>query len=191
MKRIGFLLVSLLCCIASIAQTSTGHLTFKGIPIDGTLKEFVSKLEKTGLSYFGEYNGSAILEGEFAGCKECQIWVNTIEGSDVVRSVAVCFPATDEWSMLESNYRMIKNVLTKKYGAPCECTEEFQGYGYPRDNSDKLLRLKMDKCTYKTIYYNSNGVITLSLAHTILRTFVVLFYVNNDTTIGERLMEDL
>lgn len=191
MKRIGFLFVSMVCCIASIAQTSTGHLTFKGIPIEGTLNEFVSKLEKAGLSYFGEYNGSALLEGEFAGYKGCQIFVNTLGSYDAVCGVGVFFPEMEEWSMLEKNYKTIKNLLTVKYGAPSECTEEFQGYGYPRDNSDKLLRLRMDKCTYETVFENSNGVIKLSLGHTNLSTFVMLFYVNNDTTIGDRMMEDL
>ena len=43
-------IILLLCCaiISSItfAQTETEHLTFKGIPIDGSLDSFVQKLVK-------------------------------------------------------------------------------------------------------------------------------------------------
>jgi len=46
----------------SFAQTSE-HLTFKGIPINGTLEEFVSKSTAfVILSYFDEINGNIIRE---------------------------------------------------------------------------------------------------------------------------------
>lgn len=48
-------IILLLCCaiISSItfAQTETEHLTFKGIPIDGSLDSFVQKLKTQNLTY--------------------------------------------------------------------------------------------------------------------------------------------
>lgn len=193
MKRIGFLFVSMMCCIVSFAQALTGHLTFKGIPIDGTLKEFVSKLKVAGLSYVDESGGSALLEGEFAGYKGCQIYVRSFEDYDVVCGVGVFFPEMEDWSMLEKDYRTIKNLLTVKYGAPSECTEEFQGNGTPIDDSDRLFRLKMDKCTYEAVFDTMYGIIKLSLGHVNFRTRVILHYMDINAFFmeRERLMEDL
>lgn len=50
-------IILLLCCaiISSItfAQTESEHLTFKGIPIDGSLDSFVQKLKTQNLTYIG------------------------------------------------------------------------------------------------------------------------------------------
>lgn len=51
-------IILLLCCaiISSItfAQTESEHLTFKGIPIDGSLNSFVRKLKTQNLIYIGK-----------------------------------------------------------------------------------------------------------------------------------------
>ena len=45
MKRNLFLLLFAIATLSTFAQTTSEHLTFKGVPIDGTLTEFVSKLK--------------------------------------------------------------------------------------------------------------------------------------------------
>lgn len=49
-------LIFVLTTLVSLAQAqvnkeSSAHLTFKGVPIDGTLREFTLKMEKQGLSH--------------------------------------------------------------------------------------------------------------------------------------------
>lgn len=74
------------------ASIGTDHLTFKGVPIDGTLKEYIAAMKKAGFNYKGTTNdGSAILTGDFAGYKNCSIEVSTLNNCDVVNRITVIF----------------------------------------------------------------------------------------------------
>ncbi len=193
MNRIIFLVTLLLCHIASIAQNSNEHLKFKGVPIDGTLREYVSKMESAGFSYIDTHDdGTAILQGDFAGFKGCLISVSTMTNSDIVNTISVIFPKKDDWYSLEENYLHLKKMLTEKYGDPAECVEEFQDYA--TDNLQKLQCLKLDKCIYVTIFATPKGDIKLSLGHQRLKScFVKLQYwdrINTDT-INAKAMDDL
>lgn len=184
----------MLCCMASIAQTANEHLTFKGIPIDGSLKEYVSKMESAGLSYIDEQEGTAMMYGDFAGFKGCLIGVSTLRSSDVVNTICVIFPEEKDWSSLEESYQLLKRMLTEKYGKPSNCVEKFQGYRSPRDNSEKLHRLKMDECSYSTIFEIPKGFIQLSLEHQSMSScFVKLQYWDriNTNAITAKAMDDL
>lgn len=194
MNKLISIIAMMLCYIASIAQTTNEHLTFKGVPIDGSLSKFVSKMKSVGFSYIGKQDDTAILKGDFAGFKGCLIGVSTLKNSDVVNTIAVIFPERDDWSSLEESYQHLKEMLTEKYGRPSECIEEFNGYGLPRDNSDKLHQLKMDRCTYVTIYETPKGEIQLSLDHqSVSSCFVRLQYwdrINTDA-VHAKAMDDL
>lgn len=194
MNKLIPIIVMMLCYMASTAQTANEHLTFKGVPIDGSLNEYVSKMKSAGFSYLGTQDGTAILQGDFAGFKGCLIGVSTLKNSDVVNTIGVIFPEKDDWSYLEEIYQHLKNMLTEKYGKPAECVEKFQGYGSPNDNSDKLHRLKMDRCTYATTYATPKGDIRLSLDHqNVSSCFVKLQYwdkINTDA-VKAKAMDDL
>ena len=62
----------------TFAQTSE-HLSFKGVPIDGTLNVYVSKMEKGGFTLIGTEDGVAMLKGDFAAYKGCIIEVATLK----------------------------------------------------------------------------------------------------------------
>lgn len=125
-------IILLLCCaiISSItfAQTESEHLTFKGIPIDGSLDSFVQKLKTQNLTYIGKENGVAIFMGEFAAYKDCTIGIVSLKQKDLVCKAAVTFPSCETWSSLSDNYFTIKDMLSQKYGEPAVCVEEFQSY---------------------------------------------------------------
>lgn len=75
----------------AVIEKST-HLKFKGVPIDGTLKEFVSRMKRKGFKSVGFDNGTAVLEGDFAAYKECAIYVSTLDNKDLVSRITVVFP---------------------------------------------------------------------------------------------------
>ena len=110
-------IILLLCCaiISSItfAQTETEHLTFKGIPIDGSLDSFVQKLKTQNLTYIGKENGVAIFMGEFAAYKDCTIGIVSLKQKDLVCKAAVTFSSCKTWSSLSDNYFTIKGMLSK------------------------------------------------------------------------------
>jgi hypothetical protein len=59
MKNICFILISLCISLSSFAQTDAQHLKFKGVPIDGTLAAYVSKMKAAGFSDLGIKDGTA------------------------------------------------------------------------------------------------------------------------------------
>lgn len=108
-----------------IFAQSSEHLKFKGVPIDGTLSEYVSKMKQAGFQLVGTDDGVALLEGEFAGYRGCMVGVKTLQKKDLVHEIVVFFPSQDKWSGLSYDYERLKTMLTKKYGNPAECVEQF------------------------------------------------------------------
>ena len=83
-KKVLLSLAFVVVALTAFAQTESEHLKFKGVPIDGTLREYVSKMESAGFSYLGEDDGTALLEGEFAGVKGCTVGVSVLKSTNVV-----------------------------------------------------------------------------------------------------------
>ena len=90
-------------------STSTNPLSFKGIPMSGTLSAFGNELVKAGFKSLG--NGS--YTGSFAGYDGCKI---TPVGSNPVQEVRVDFPVISDWNALEKAYDGLQASLTQKYG---------------------------------------------------------------------------
>ena len=89
MKRLIFLLLFVNTILISLAQDKSEHLSFKGVPIDGTLNEYVAKMKAAGFSYLGTQDGTAILQGDFAGFKSCTVGVSTLKAVNVVSTIGV------------------------------------------------------------------------------------------------------
>ena len=198
MKKITISIIVVLSTMISIAQTqintdSSGHLTFKGVPIDGTLDEYVSKMKKSGFIHKDTEDETAILEGDFASYKNCIVGVSTLKQKNLVSKIIVVFPDHDTWSSLSSNYFNLKEMLTEKYGNPSECVEKFQSYT-PSDDGSKMYKVQLDACKYYTTYETEKGTIQLSIKHDgVTRCFVRLVYIDkiNSETIKKEALNDL
>ena len=88
---------------------SSNPLTFKGIPIKGTLSEFGAQLTKAGF----RNAGSGVYTGDFAGYGGCKV---TPSGTNPVSQVRVDFPVITDWDSLEKAYDDLQASLTQKYG---------------------------------------------------------------------------
>lgn len=143
------------------------HLEFMGIPIDGSLKSFASRLEKRGLELRGTEDGVAYLEGEFAGRKGCQFAVISAGVEKEVSRVVLLFPRQRNWAELEGDYSGLKKMLAAKYGEPKECVEKFESETYypsaPVTDEDKWHSLFMGRCKYYAVFENKDGVIILDI----------------------------
>jgi hypothetical protein len=149
---------------AQVNPGSSAHLTFKGVPIDGTLKEYILKMEKSGFTHLGTEDGVAVLEGEFASFKGCSVFVVSLEQKDLVGKVSVVFPEGVNWSSLSHDYFALKEMLTEKYGEPSEVVEKFDR-GEPDDDNSRMHELQMERCKYYTNYETDKGDIQLSIEH--------------------------
>lgn len=159
-----------------VAIDSNTHLKFKGIPIDGTLKEFVSRMKRKGFKSIGGENGTAILKGDFAAYKECTIYVSTLDNKDLVSRISVVFPNQETWEYLYGDYMNLKKLLTEKYGAPSSVIEEFQD-SYIRSDTDKMRSVEMGRCKYESRFITEKGEIVLWIEHeSVMSCFVILAY---------------
>jgi hypothetical protein len=198
MKKIIISVVLVLTAVISFAQVqvnseSSAHLAFKGVPIDGTLHEYILKMEKDGFTHIGIEDGIAMLKGDFASYKDCMVWVATLKQKDLVSTIRVMFPECDTWSYLSSNYFSLKEMLTEKYGDPSDCVEKFDGFE-PSDDNSKMHNVKFDNCKYYTTYETEKGSIQLSIEHDgVLSCFVMLTYFDkiNGDIIRAKAIEEL
>lgn len=197
MKKIFFSLIfvaTVMTCFAQIKSDSSKHLSFKGVPINGTLDEFVIKMKSSGFTHTGTKDGIAILEGDFASYKSCTVAVATLKTKDLVSKISVRFPYCNTWSALSSNYFNLKDLLTEKYRKPSETVEKFQSYTEPKDDNQKMYEVKFDKCRYYTIYETEKGTIQLSIEHDgVTKCFIKLGYFDkiNSETIKKQALDDL
>lgn len=194
MKELIISLLVSLMTLTSFAQTESPHLAFKGVPIDGTLNEYVQKMKQKGFDYLGTENGIAILTGDFAAYKGCTVGVTTLKQKDLVSKISVIFPNCETWDGLVSNYFSLKDMLTEKYGRPADVTEKFQGYSEPRDDNSKMHEVKMDRCIFVTTFETPKSDIQLYIGHnSMMSCYVMLSYFDkiNGDVIRAKAMDDL
>lgn len=192
MKHLVLIILAALS-VATYAQSE--HLTFKGVPIDGTLAEYTKKMQEKGFRYLYSENGLTILQGDFAGYKNCQIGVSTLDNMDLVSTIAVIFTTYDSWGNLYGNYANLKEMLSEKYGKPSMVVEEFQSSYPPRDDQSRMLEVSMDRCKYFSVFEIDLGAIELSInkAEDYMEGMVVLRYQDkiNSTETRAAAMDDL
>lgn len=197
MKTILTTLFCLVVTITSFAQNgseSSEHMTFKGVPIDGTLNEFVLKMKESGFTHVQTENGVSMLKGDFAAYKNCYLGVVTLKQKDLVSRITVMFPECETWSSLYSNYSTLKELLTEKYGEPTEVVEEFDTSFEPKDDNDKMHEVGMNNCMYYTTYETENGKIQLTIQNDgFSSSFVLLTYFDeaNTEVIRKKALDDL
>lgn len=139
------------------------HLSFKGVPINGTLKEYTDAMVKAGFHYELTQDGTALLTGDFAGYKDCTVGVSTLKNLDVVSRIAVLFPNKDTWSAVLANYETLKAMLTEKYGTPSDSQEKFTGYVGDNHNGLIMHALKAGEYVWYTIFTTELGTIELAI----------------------------
>ena len=167
---------------AQIGLSEPEHLTFKGVPIDGSLSEFVVKLKAAGFIPCATEQEIAVLKGDFAGYKNCVVSAQTIKPKDLVDRVKVVFPGTKMWPALFNNYTSLKRMLTKKYGEPTACIEEFYTFYQPELDDMKICAVQFDKSKFLTTFNTQKGEIQLSIGHKGMNCFPVLHYFDKINT---------
>jgi len=192
MKKALVTLVCFLMLGSMMAQSE--HMTFVGVPIDGTLYEYIEAMEKEGFEFVGIEEGIATLKGDFAGYKNCLITVTTLRNCDVVSEIAVLFPEIHHWYDLIPEYEKIKSLLTEKYGQPTKCTEKFLNYKGDNDYQ-KLIEISNKRVRWFTVFSTDLGELELTLTTGQLpaQGHVLLYYRDKENTkkAQKTAMEDL
>lgn len=152
MKRFLF---TIICVIAVLFAYAEGHMTFKGIEIDGDLESFKSKLEKQGFSGVVQ-DGAGLMTGSFTG-EDVMLAFYTTPITKLVHKVVVVYESQSQWSILENKYNSLVKSLKKKYGEPKESLWDVKEYGDPGHE------LRMDRATIVTRFECENGGISTGI----------------------------
>ena len=168
------------------------HLAFKGVPITGSLQHYVESMKSAGFRLISEGKGVARMRGDFAGFKDCQLLVSTIDNHNLVCSIDVFFAEREQWSELHSDYSTLKKMLTQKYGSPASCVEKFQNL-LSNEDYYKIHAVKFDGCKYITTFKTSKGNITLRIDHEDYDCFIRMTYADkiNSALVLDTAMSDL
>lgn len=148
---------------SKLNEGSLTHFTFKDIPINGSLNQFVTRLIKQNFKLIETSDHDALLTGRFAE-KEVNILVQA--SSKTVYSVTVMYPKQTSWKAIKTQYENIKEILTAKYGKAKEIIEKFDDPKYEK-YSLELLALSQDKCDYMAHFITNtgNGMIRLNISN--------------------------
>lgn len=149
----------LLCIIMAMGMQAQKqeHLKFMGIPLDGTISQFQTKLAAKGIKHDVEgsklVTGSCrIFEGTFSGDKATFYVYYNSSTRIVYRAKAVVSRPTE--SMINEKFKEYKDLLTTKYPNVYGIDGEQEGFTsfmlIPRSSSSDLLG-------YISLYISKSG----------------------------------
>ena len=167
MKRLLTIVTFIFSFMFVMAQTPNNHLTFKGIPITGTLEKFAQKMEAKGFKKILSDKSAIAFEGEFAGYSDCEIYVYKAPKRNIVYQVVVFFPEKSSWANLEKEYYKFKGMLTNKYGKPASHSEIFKEGASTFNDDAKMSSLKEGNGAYWSAWKVDNGTIYMEIFTTL------------------------
>lgn len=157
-----------------------GHLTFKGVPINGPLEKVRAKIINAGFKPDGES-----LCGRFAGLK-VKVYVGANENMDIVYSIIVNSEQEKSWDDLKCKYFNVRELYIKKYGQPIEDVQTFASPYYEGDG-DELKATENQKCFYKSIFSVPGGEVSVL----IINRSIMLYFADSINKKFEEEDEDI
>jgi len=154
----------LFCCL-SAATMAQEHMTFKNIPIEGNINDFVEKMEAQNFSVEEKLDGVITMKGSFAGFDDCRIYLIFSKKSQTVWKVTVSLPEQVSWTSTKSRYEDYKEKYTQKYGRPTKSYEFFLS-PYERGDGYELQAISLEKGYYSTYWKSNLGTIVVEIEAT-------------------------
>ncbi len=157
MKRI---LVALMVLFAAIYAMAQEHLSFKGIPIEGSMTTFCQKLKAKGFTSIGRDNNVRMFTGDFTG-RNASVGVTATDDGKNVCAVVVLFDPSGEWNTLVNTYDYYKDLYTRKYGKPTISRENNPAHS--DSNIALMAEVHEGTVVYGSAWEVSGGDIQLSI----------------------------
>lgn len=161
MKRVVVTFL-LFCGVVMVRLNAQEHLRFMNTPIEGTMREFATKMEAKGfvLDYDGEEG--VLMKGTFIG-KDCDLILFKDPETEKSRVVSVCFKKKySSWYSLKGGYAKIVNRYIEKYGEPSKKAHNFL-YPYYEGDGYEMAAVKLDKCRYWSYWEFEEGNIVVAI----------------------------
>lgn len=172
MKKPSKILLSALCLLSLILSTKTKaqttpvrHLTYKGIPITGSVGHFHNELERKGFTAVkDDKDAVAYHKGVFASYR---VKVTTLF-TPLSNTIYGTYTYLDEhglWKEIQTDFDTFKYHLTEVYGEPSSLKEEFQG-PYIKGDGYSIKALSEGKVNFKGEWNLDNGTIRITVIQT-------------------------
>ena len=157
MKKILITLTVLFAVIDIMAQE---HLSFKGIPIEGSMTEFCQKLKSKGFTSISRENNITLFSGDFTG-RQATVGVTATGDGKNVFAVVVLFDPSGEWNTLVNTYDYYKDLYTRKYGKPTISKEN--NPAHLDSNTALMAEVHQGTVVYGSAWEVTGGDIQLSI----------------------------
>ena len=157
MRKLVITFTMLFAVISLMAQE---HLSFKGIPIEGSMTAFCQKLKAKGFTSIGSENNLTLFTGDFTGRNATVGVTATDDGKDVF-AVVVLFDPSGEWNALVNTYDYYKDLYTRKYGKPSISKEKNPALS--DSNTALMAEVHQGTVVYGSAWEVTGGDIQLSI----------------------------
>lgn len=140
------------------------HITFKGIPVMGTVNDFCNKLSSKGFSMVKTYEDgtAAAMSGNFAE-RPSTLYIIGTKKSHFVQGIIVDFDEDyNKWQTIKNAYKNMVEQYITKYGTPYDVDESFD-YPYEEGDGHEMTALRLNKCNYRTTFKLDKGSIVIKL----------------------------
>lgn len=157
MRKLVITFTMLFAVISLMAQE---HLSFKGIPIEGSMTAFCQKLKAKGFTSIGSENNLTLFTGDFTGRNATVGVTATDDGKDVF-AVVVLFDPSGEWNALINTYDYYKDLYTRKYCKPSISKEKNPALS--DSNTALMAEVHQGTVVYGSAWEVTGGDIQLSI----------------------------
>lgn len=145
---------------AAISIMAQEHLSFKGIPIEGSMTAFCQKLKAKGFTSIGRENNLTLFTGDFTG-RNATVGVTATDDGKNVFAVIVFFGPSGEWNTLVNTYDYYKDLYTRKYGKPSVSKEKNPAHS--DSNTALMAEVYQGTVVYGSAWEVTGGDIQLSI----------------------------
>ena len=189
MRKFTVLFAFMVIALTSYAQSNSEHLSFKGIPIEGSMSEFCQKLQDKGLTSIGSKNNLTLFTGDFTG-RNATIGVTATDDGKSVFAVVVLFDPSGEWNTLVNTYTYYKALYTRKYGKPTISNENNPAHS--DSNTALMAEVHQGTVVWGSAWEVTGGNIELSIEKTtgIYEGMVVIRY-RDSQNVETKIQKDL
>lgn len=154
------IILTLTLVLAAINLLAQEHLSFKGIPIEGSMTDFCQKLKAKGFTSIGSENNITLFSGDFTG-RDATVGVTATDDGENVFAVVVIFDSSDEWNTLVNTYDYYKDLYTRKYGKPTISKEKNPALS--DSNTALMAEVHQGTVVYGSAWEVTGGDIQLSI----------------------------
>lgn len=159
-KKMKKFLLSFTLLFTFTSIMAQDHLSFKGIPIEGSMFSFCQKLKAKGFTSIGRDNNLTLFTGDFTG-RNATVGVTSTEDGKDVFAVVVLFDPSGEWNTLVNTYDYYKDLYTRKYGKPAISKE--RNPAHSNSNTALMAEVYQGRVVYGSVWEVTGGNIELSI----------------------------